>query len=288
MLFILWPLLPLTPAGGLFVWRALNLVGFGVALRVFGEQSPAWARILAVVTVHAFTLLVVGNMDGLILLGVALSWFAAQTRRPGLMGLGLWILSLKPHNILLFGLMTLVILWRWAWPERLRASAPLALSVVASFFIFGWDWPARYFANMQVVPPWPFIITTVWRAAAKLNLPVWWFMPCAGLALFAWGWTWWKYGPARPVLAVALATNLLFAAYAIEPHYVLLIPVFLWVSERHPWMALLAYGAAFGVYALRVSYGWDYVWLGVLYPLILFIGSWYAFISTAKSETPIR
>jgi hypothetical protein len=81
---------------------------------------------------------------------------------------------------------------------------------------------------------------------------------------------------------LALGTNLLFVIYALEPHYVLLIPLFLWLSERRPLVVILAYGLACGLFALRIPFGLAYVWLGVLYPLVLWVGAWVEFLRPAK------
>jgi hypothetical protein len=279
MLFILWPLVLLPSAGGLIVWRALNLVGLISAPHIFGGEEPVWVRVLATCNFYTFTLLVVGNMDGIVLLGVALGWLAAQKRRPWLMSVGLWLLTLKPFNVALVGLVLLLALWKWTWPERLIACSLPLVSLALSFPIFGWDWPARYLANLRASPPWPLIVTTIWRAGEKLGIPLWLLASLALLAVGAFLWALITRGPTHEVVALALATNLAVSPYALEPHYVLLAPTFLFIGQRRKELVLLAYLTALGIYSLRIFFGWDYVWLAVLYPLILLAGSWYALLA---------
>jgi hypothetical protein len=257
-------------------------LGVHLAVQVFAAQTRLWARVLALVNVYIFILLIVGNVDGLILLGVALSWRALQRHHPWRLGLGLWILSLKPQSVVLT---ILVILWGvrfWTWPERWRAIGPVFISVVSSPLIFGWDWPVRYWANLQAAPPWPPLVTTIWRALEKLSVPMLVGGLGASCALVALGWVLWRYGATQWGLLVALTTNVLFAIYAIEPHYVLLLPTFLFVSDRLPGVAILAYLIGLGVFSLRAIFGLDYVWLASVYPLILFVAMWFIVRSDLK------
>ena len=150
------------------------------------------------------------------------------------------------------------------------------LSFLTSFFIFGLDWPARYLNNLKAVPPWPVIITTTWRAAETLGLPAWGVGLASVFAVAAFLWALRARGPMPELAGLALATNLSITTYALEPHYILLIPAFLAVARRRPELAAAAYLLAIVLYALRAAFAFRYVWLAVLYPLILLAGSWYA------------
>jgi len=279
MAFLLVPFLWLRPPVDLALWRALNLAGVITAARVFrGGAARRWG-VLAVVQLYVLHALLVANVDGVILLGVALAWLGVQRRGPRLVSLGLWLISFKPFNALLFGVVVLAALWRWAWREKLVALALPALSLVTSFFIFGLDWPARYLNNLKVVPPWPIIITTTWRAAEALGLPRWpvGLLGLAGVGVFLWAL--FRSGPTLEVAALGLATNFCVTTYALEPHYILLIPAFLVVGARRPELAALAYLLTLILYALRAPFGLQFVWLAAFYPLILLAGSWYAVVN---------
>jgi len=317
MAFGLAPFLLFRPPLDLALWRALNLAGVVVAAFVF--RDGASRRWVALAAAHLYVLhaILVANVDGVILLGVGLAWLGAQGRKPWLLSFGLWLISFKPFNALLFGAVILAAIWRWNWREKLEAFSLTGLSFLwlisfkpfnallfgavilaaiwrwnwrekleafsltglsflTSFFIFGPDWPARYLNNLKVVPPWPVIITTTWRAAETLGLPAWGVGLASVFAVVAFLWALITRGATPEATGLALATNLSVTTYAVEPHYILLIPAFLVVARRRPELAAAAYLLAVVLYALRAAFEFRFVWLAVLYPLILLAGSWYA------------
>ena len=276
MAFGLAPFLLFRPPLDLALWRALNLAGVVVAAFVF--RDGASRRWVALAAAHLYVLhaILVANVDGVILLGVGLAWLGAQGRKPWLLSFGLWLISFKPFNALLFGAVILAAIWRWNWREKLEAFSLTGLSFLTSFFIFGPDWPARYLNNLKVVPPWPVIITTTWRAAETLGLPAWGVGLASVFAVVAFLWALITRGATPEATGLALAANLSVTTYAVEPHYILLIPAFLVVARRRPELAAAAYLLAVVLYALRAAFEFRFVWLAVLYPLILLAGSWYA------------
>ena len=64
-----------------------------------------WLRLLAtlaaVLTLHTFDLILRGNLEGLLLWGLGLSWLGVKEKKPLRLGLGLLLLSIKPINVLL-------------------------------------------------------------------------------------------------------------------------------------------------------------------------------------------
>lgn len=263
-----------------------------ILLAVFLVQKhngpvPLLFIILGIANLHMVGHLFNGQIDAYILLGMTLTWYAAlemrtpshATRWPWLVSLGLWLMTIKPINVLLVGWMLVAEMRHWTKADILRAlSLPLA-SLVVSLLACGPDWPARYLSNLgfwegvQSWPPDTPLLSTIWRAASALNVHIAIVtVVCAAaviLALIISS----KRRASLATLSLAIATNLCVTPYAYGHHYVLLMPAYLFVASRHRWLALLAWGTM-STPLLRVGSGLSIAWVDVLYPAVLLISTW--------------
>ncbi len=257
-----------------------SLVGILAALWAWGagQVRPARAA-LALGTLHTLDLLLRGNVDGFLALGLGLGWLGVRHRRAWLVGMGLWLLSVKPLNVLLAGLFFLRALWAWTPRERWTALAPVGLSLGGSFFCAGWDWPLRYLHALRAQPPYVALQTSLWRGLVfwgmdpEMSQQINWGVFLAALLVLG---LWIrKVGSEDPLeLALVTAANLAFSPYTLGSHYVLLAPVFLVVTEALPPLRW-AWGLTWTP-LLRLVGGTSWAWVDGLYPWALFLGALYA------------
>jgi hypothetical protein len=101
---------------------------FVFALRIF--QGKPWM----VFTSYAFAwTLIYGQIDALVVAGLAVAWWALKHDRPVLLGAGLILASVKPQ----MSLPLIIAFWWWS-PSRLRSLIVPALIVILSFIQWGW------------------------------------------------------------------------------------------------------------------------------------------------------
>ncbi len=91
---------------------------------------------LAIVNLYMFDLLTRGNIDGLLVLGIGLGWFGVERKNPILLGIGLWLLSIKPLNVVLPTLVFMKAIWHWPGSDKLKALAPLGSDLLDLFSRF--------------------------------------------------------------------------------------------------------------------------------------------------------
>jgi hypothetical protein len=254
------------------VWTALSLVSIAFSARTF-RAGPLRAG-LAVANAHTVTLVLLGQFDAVTLLGVTLGWMGVQTRKPQLLSIGLWLMTMKPVNAILPALLLMwACLEAGGWLRREWASAlswPLA-SLAASFILFGADWPLRFIAHTRADPPAANPISTVWNAAEALRVP--WpvvAVLCAAL-LVALVVQVRRRGVNAETFGLGLATALSVTPYALSAHYVLLIPALAQLRSR-VWLAIV-YAAAW-LPLLRGAFGVRAIWIEALYPIIMLTAMW--------------
>jgi hypothetical protein len=90
-----------------------------------------------------------GNLDGIVMLGVALGWWAVENHRPYWLSLASTLILTKPA----IGLPILILYW-W-WQQDYRVIIVPALATVLAQFVYGWAWPIRWiqtlFHGMELV-----------------------------------------------------------------------------------------------------------------------------------------
>ncbi len=274
-IILIIPLTFLSVPLGQAVLTVMSLLGIILAVHAVRETErlPVIFVVLAVVNLHTFDLIIRGNLDAFMLAGIGVSWLAFNRKNPWLLSLGFWLMSIKPVNVALAGLLFLFAMRRWPFKDWLKASSLLLVSLVVSLVVNGPDWPLRYLNTYKADPPYTFLIVTVWRAAGALHLPTALIAALCGIALAGLGYAVWKVGLTQLTLSLALATNLIVTPYALGYHYILLIPAFLYVARRNRAWALLAYTATWTP-LLRLRFGFSITWIDLAYPLILLAALW--------------
>lgn len=260
-LLLFLPTLLLQPAYGQAALIVFSLLGMVLAIRVLAHRPGTASVLLAMVNLHTVDLVLIGNIDGLLALGVALGWIGASVNSALVLGAGLWLLSVKPVNVILVALLLLKMV---PWRTRLLALIPTAASAMGSFGLSGLDWPIRYFQHMAACPPLTVPQTTLWRIMASLGYTRECGVTVSLLFLAIAAWYLWHMPVDAHTIMLALAAQLTFAPYAISKHYVLVAPALAHLGWRY-WPLTLTP-------LLRLAFGWDVVWVDWFYPAALLWG----------------
>lgn len=286
--FVIAPfaILPLT--WGQALWSVFTLTGIlffisrflSLCCRVSGpHQRRILAVTLALVNLHTVDLILRGNMEGFLAWGLGFLLQALMTGSPLWLGLGWWLLSMKPINVLIpSALSFLYVLQTDSKHTLLKGLLPFVTTFALSFFIFGHDWPVRYWVSFSQHPPMTEFQTSLWRAfhffglskeeAKLLNL----FLFFVGSACTLWIFARNRFVP-HEWMALGLATNLLFSPYTLGSHYVLLSPVLAWLVYANPAFALI--WLTTWTPLLRLFFGVQVAWMDLIYPLTLWISTWW-------------
>jgi hypothetical protein len=252
----------------------LVLVGLIAAVAAVqeGDRLPLIAVIAALANLHTFDTIVRGNCDGLSLLGLAFGWVGVRRRRPLLLGWGLWLLACKPINLIPA---MLFLLWgarQWTRRQQILVLLPLALTLILSLPLLGWDWPLRYFAYAQFNPPYEELQTSLWRVFEVNGLPRW---SAHVVSVIGWGLVVWRlrsFAYGREGLALVLSATMVFTPYALGSHYTLLAPVLVvlalrWRLSPLVWVLTLTPLA-------RLWLGYGAAWIDIVYPVVLLLLAW--------------
>jgi hypothetical protein len=128
-----------TLASGLMVWWACIKL----------DTNPTFVLL----SFPALAMVWLGQIDGLIVLGIAL---AITAKNPYLRGVGLTLITVKPH---LAAAAILVILWHDR--ERWKTLIVPVVIMVISFVVWGIDWPLRWWNSQEVT-----FLRDLWKTAS--------------------------------------------------------------------------------------------------------------------------
>ncbi len=262
---------------GMAVLNLASLISLVGAARMFQKTKPISPLYIlpAILTLYTILLLLNGQIDSFVLLGLAISWWAVSNRRAGWLSLGLTLLLIKPLNVALVLLILVIAVRHWSVQEWLKAILlPLGLSLLAGLII-GFDWPLRYIENYSVSPPIAGDkIVTLWQVTALLNIPsilvaVSGIIAVAALVVVAW-----RKGVNEWTLSAALVVTFIWTPYAWNYHYVMLIPAFLYVALVNRRASLLIFGLSWLLTMRLASGGQVYSLLDLAYPIMLGLVIW--------------
>jgi hypothetical protein len=284
-LFVILPLGPPSLVVGSALLNTLSLLCLLLALMLHRSlvRVTLLGLLLALLNLHTVDLFILGQLDFIGLGGILLAWWGAARRRPLWLGLGLCMMSMKPVNMILPGILLLIAMRGWSWREVIQAFLPLVVMVLVSSALVGFDWPLKYAANF--VDPVSRLAISIWRGAEALGLPGWLPAPFALIAALAFLRVAWRDGLTERTLALAVTTNLAFSMYAHGHYYVALLPAMIAIARHNRWVALLAYLATWAP-LLRSPFGVEASWVGVLYPVILLTALWWVVPNHAHQTTP--
>ncbi len=276
-IFLIAPTLLFSPSYGQAIVTLSSMLGLLLSIWAVNtlegqDRSPVLATVLAMANLHTFDLLIRGNIDGFLLLGLGLGWIGVERRRPLLLGLGLWLLSIKPLNVILI---VIVMLWAtkdWSRREKLVLVSPLGLTLLFSFPVFGFNWPVRYVQFTTDHRPLVYLQTSLWRAVIFFGLEkqLAFWIALLFVAAFAITMIFTNIEQKNRPLSLGIATNLTISPYAIGSHYVLLAPVFVLLSAQCKWLLGLWFLTLTPL--LRLVGGFEVAWIDMVYPSSMMVG----------------
>lgn len=261
-----------------FVWIVLTLCCVVAAVAFLWDRQHFSTAVLAVASLPMLFVLNNGSADGILVLGLALSYWGVAKHRPSWISVGLTILLMKFFNVVLVLVLITWAVRNWQWREWLKILAVPFGAVLASALFAGFDWPLRYLKIGIAGSGWenPLLRVTIWRANEALALPPWLPFLVAGFCLLVWLVYVYRHGFNELTFCLAIATNLVITPYAMEQHYALLIPAYLLLARS----VVLRWGiyATMFVALLRLVWDWQASWVMVLYPISIMVALWgYAF-----------
>ena len=231
-------------------WMVASLVALILSTWVFGGRLP-----FVLLTYQFGQLLYYGQIDALVVLGVAVSWLGVERRNPWLAGVGFAAASIKPQ----VSAPTLLLLWWWLdRPDKVRSLVIPLLVVLGSFWRYGWwvpGWLEQLFTENLIRTG----SITLWEHTGPVALLLW--IPSLFGRL-----------PRRDKLLLFLATTALTMPYYQEDSLVILqvFPIgwMAWLgnlgflfpilgSSILEWIVLLP----LSVYGRYTWLGWRHVWL---------------------------
>jgi hypothetical protein len=289
-IFLILPTLLLPTAYGQALLNTFTLMALLFSIYAFTSgQAQSRSRLvvwfLGLANLHTFDLLIRGNLDAIPAAGLGVSLLGINATNPLLLGMGLWLLSIKPVNVLL---PILVIVWLTRhWPRR--HIGLYLLPVVATFLLslplFGPDWPLRYLRFVATKPPLTYLQTSLWRGLAFVGLEQWWSPAVAAPILIVFAATVVKAAKNSTVwpLALAISTNLFITPYALGSHYVLLVPVFVLLVGQRKWLVTLWLLTLTPL--LRLVGGFELSWIDIGFPMAVMIASlWICWRVTSERQ----
>jgi hypothetical protein len=238
---------------------------------------------LALANLHTFDLLIRGNIDGLVALGIGLAWIGINRKSTAFLGAGLWLASIKPINVILPILLFIRASWHWSLREKILVVLPLIVTFALSFSIFGNNWPIRYINAIIANPPKTYLQTSLWRGFENFNLQkdiaLWLFL----FIMIVFSLTLIKVKNVNKLtLVFSISLNIVFSPYTLGSHYVLLASAFVVLAQDNK--LFLATWLLTFLPLTRLIWGFQVAWLDILYPISLLIGSGYLLVRDYKRD----
>lgn len=125
---ILAPFITMPGRAGYILFIGLTVGILFYSTRVF-EGNP----IIMLISAQLFWILWWGQIDGLVIFGIALGWFAYQKHSWRLFALALLLGALKPQ----IGAIPLLAMWWWLGKDRWKPLAVLVIAVIVTSIIYG-------------------------------------------------------------------------------------------------------------------------------------------------------
>lgn len=252
------------------IWSIYASMGMFTAR---GERTDLLPMIFMIGNLHFIHLLYLGQVDGLILIGIGWGWLAIHSRRPLLFAAALAIMTAKPVNI---ALVILLYLWpvlrSWSLREQvIGVWGPGVVLLAISALISGIDWPVRYLEHFGQEGKPGIMRLSLW----ELGLPGPLVAVIGAALVAAWLWAVWRTGVTRWTLSLALATNMLVSPYVMGYHYVLLTPAFIHIWKRSRTLAIGLWLLMFTALVRAGGDAFNRAAIDALYPLAMLVALWW-------------
>ena len=272
-LFVIVPLafLPVETAHGFQFVISVAIILAG--LRILNPKTSEYKYIfLSLFNLHTFDLLHRGQLDAIVLFGAILGFWAISHKKPLWLSLAFCLMAMKPPlNVLLVYLFYLILIRSWGKKDiAISFSLPFVMIFVSSIAV-GIDWPIAYVKNLS--PPYTLFSISIWNGLSNIGFPHWPVFILAFIAILFFFRIAWKEGSNFYTLGIALATTFIFIPYANSDHYVLLLPAFILVLQKLPFLGILAYATTW-IPLLSEWWGPSTRPISVLYPIILLLGAY--------------
>ncbi|OGO29452.1 MAG: hypothetical protein A2W33_06795 [Chloroflexi bacterium RBG_16_52_11] len=143
----LWIYLILTPISYLpaqfsyVIFLVINVCMIWLGSRLTGSN-----RFAVLISFPAFWILWYGQLDGFVLLGVALGLWALQHKKPVAVGVSILLLLAKPH---IGGPLALIYFLRSMKRDTIMV---IGLAFLITMVLWGWDWPLIWIRNLVTLP----------------------------------------------------------------------------------------------------------------------------------------
>jgi hypothetical protein len=154
------------PLAAYAVWAMINILCVFFATRTFGGRVPP-----ALLSFQMLYMVVVGQIMGIIMGGLALFWWGLHRRSWALAGLGLAVACTKFHIGIVVGavlLLTVEISWR----DRLRVLIVPAIVLAISLVVYPL-WPLDLLSTIKTTPANDWGSITLWRWIGPYALLLW-------------------------------------------------------------------------------------------------------------------
>jgi Glycosyltransferase family 87 len=148
------------------LWCAINILAVFFAARVLGGNVP-----MAVLSYQMLYSLYYGQIDGIIVGGLALVWWGLVNQKWNIAGLGIALASAK-YQLGFTGSLFLMLLADVSWKDRLRVLVVPILVVLASLILFPY-WPLQVLNTLRTNPPNDEGSISLWRWLGPSVLLLW-------------------------------------------------------------------------------------------------------------------
>ena len=163
----LFQILTLFPSPLDFIlWNAANIAGVFFAARVFGAKVGT-----TLLTFQMLYILFFGQIIGILIGGLAISWWGIANKRWNIAGLGLILASAKFQTGFTLGL-SLLLIAQISWRDRLRVILVPGIVVLLSLIVYP-SWPLELIGTIQKAPPNDWGSITLWRWIGPAALLLW-------------------------------------------------------------------------------------------------------------------
>jgi len=273
-LFIPYTYLPLKIAQTIFIIMSLACIFATIHIVRQHTNFPLYTVILALLNLHIVDFLIRGQLDAIVLFGVGLGLYAIIAQSGWVLSFALLMMSIKPQNIILLTLLFFYGIRHWHLSKLIQVVSLPVLAIILSGFLVGFDWPLRWIQQYQTRPPLNFVKITIWRITEYWHIPSWIPIILAIIALITFAKLVYETGFNYNSFILAIATNIVFSTYAMGYHYILLIPVIMYVAYKN-WKLGLVINLTGWFPFSRVIWHMEVVWLDFAYPVLSLLAAWY-------------